>query len=408
MNAGIDKISFYVPDQFLDLKTLAAARGVDPNKFYTGIGQERMAVPSPDEDVVTMGANAAFHALQGVDSSSLDMLIFATESGIDQSKAAGVYVHQLLGLPSSCKAFEVKQACSGGTAGLLMALALVNQRPDKKVLLVCADVARYGLGTPGEPTQGAGACAMVISANPRILAIDPRNGSYTEDVMDFWRPNYMDEALVDGKASIRIYIKALLASWEIYAKETGLGYGDHSRFCYHLPFTRMAEKAHGSLVKQAAPDYPETKAAAQIEAALCYNRIIGNTYTASLYIGLTSLLEHEADMTGERLGLFSYGSGCLAIFFGGILQPGYAQHLDKDRHRQMLDSRRELSMQEYEKLYSQRLPKDGSDLQFSPHTCGLFRLQGISAHKRLYSRSAALPSAAPAERARRAHAHAVC
>jgi len=407
MNAGIDRISFYVPGQYLDLKTLAAARGVDPNKFYTGIGQERMAVTSPDEDIVTMGANAAFHALQGIDPSSLDMLIFATESGIDQSKAAGVYVHQLLGLPSSCKAFEVKQACSGGTAGLLMALALVNQRPDKKVLLVCSDVARYGLGTAGEPTQGAGACAMVISASPRILAIDPRNGSYTADVMDFWRPNYMDEALVDGKASIRIYIKALLESWDLYAKETGLKFSDHGRFCYHLPFTRMAEKAHTSLVKQAAPDFEDGKAAAQIEAALCYNRIIGNTYTGSLYIGLTSLLEHEADLTGQRLGMFSYGSGCLAVFFGGVLQEGYLAHLDRERHRTMLEVRRELSMQEYEKLYSQRLPKDGSDLQFSPHTRGLFRLQGISAHKRLYSRNAPLAEKS-AERRSSVRTHAVC
>jgi hypothetical protein len=50
----------YTPQYFLDLKTLAEARGIDPDKFYTGIGQEKMGVPPPDEDIVTMGASAAF------------------------------------------------------------------------------------------------------------------------------------------------------------------------------------------------------------------------------------------------------------------------------------------------------------------------------------------------------------
>ena len=59
MNAGIDLISFYTTRYFLELTELAEARGVDPDKYVKGLGQERMAVPPPDEDVVTMGASAA-------------------------------------------------------------------------------------------------------------------------------------------------------------------------------------------------------------------------------------------------------------------------------------------------------------------------------------------------------------
>ena len=54
MKTGIDQISFYTSQYFLDLKTLAEARGVDPEKFYSGIGQEKMGIPPPDEDVVTI------------------------------------------------------------------------------------------------------------------------------------------------------------------------------------------------------------------------------------------------------------------------------------------------------------------------------------------------------------------
>ena len=52
MKIGIDRISFYSSHYFVDLKTIANERGIDADKFYTGIGQEKMAVPSPDEDVL--------------------------------------------------------------------------------------------------------------------------------------------------------------------------------------------------------------------------------------------------------------------------------------------------------------------------------------------------------------------
>ena len=85
MKAGIESLGFYVPHYFLDLASLAELRGIDRDKFYVGIGQERMAIPAPDEDVVTMAANASTRALRNVDCDAIDTVIFATESGIDQS-----------------------------------------------------------------------------------------------------------------------------------------------------------------------------------------------------------------------------------------------------------------------------------------------------------------------------------
>jgi hydroxymethylglutaryl-CoA synthase len=332
-----------------------------------------------------MAANAAHHALDGIDRSAIDTIMFATESGIDQSKAAGIYVHQLLGLPKNCKAFELKQACCSSTAGVLMGTALVRQQPKKKVLVVASDVARYGLGTAGEPTQGAGAVAMVISAEPKLLAFDVESGSYTEDVMDFWRPNYLEEALVDGKYSIKVYLRALTESWKDYARLSGRAFEDHYRYCYHLPFTRMAEKAHAQLAKAAGcGEMPYEELMEQIEASMRYNRLIGNSYTASLYIGLTSLLEHERDLSKKRLGIFSYGSGCMAAFFSGVVQRGYEEHVQAELHRELLADRVEVSYKEYAELYDQRLPTDGSDYETPRHETGLFRLAGLAGHKRIY------------------------
>ncbi len=379
---GIESIGLYVPRYYVDLEDLARARGEDPRKYVAGLGQERMGVPPPDEDVVTMGANAAGEALRGVDRSRIDTLMFATESGVDQSKAAAIYVHHLLDLPAHCKSFEIKQACCGSTAALQMATAFVAQRPDRKVLIIASDVARYGLVTAGEPTQGAGAMALVVSAQPRIVALDPEWGSYTEDVMDFWRPNYLDEALVDGKYSIKVYLKALTESWKQYAAESGRTFADQDRYCYHLPFTRMAEKAHRHLAKINGVDHPPAE---QIEASLRYNRQIGNSYTASLYIGLASLLEtSETDLTGQRVGLFSYGSGCMAAFFSGLVLPGYAQGVQRGRAEDMLHNRQRLTIDEYEAFYLHELPEDGSRYVTETHRTGRYRLAGLDAHKRLY------------------------
>ena len=54
----------------------------------------------------------------------------------------------------------------------------------RKALVVCTDVARYALSSAGEPTQGAGAVAMIISENPRLVALEPGvSGSFARDVV---------------------------------------------------------------------------------------------------------------------------------------------------------------------------------------------------------------------------------
>ena len=62
---------------------------------------------------------------------------------------------------------------------------------------------------------------MVLSANPRILAFEPEYGVVTENVMDFWRPNYLHEALVDGKYSSKLYLTMLEKSWQQYQHLSG-------------------------------------------------------------------------------------------------------------------------------------------------------------------------------------------
>lgn len=385
MNVGIDAIRFYSSNYFIDLRTLAGVRGVDPDKYTLGIGQEKMAIPPPDEDIVTMAASAAKPLIDRDGKDGVELLLFATESGIDQSKAGGVFVHGLLGLPARCRTVELKEACYGGTAALQLACAAVARNPNTRALVLASDVARYELASPGEPTQGCGAVAMLVTANPRILALDPEYGLYTSDVMDFWRPNYRDQALVDGKYSTRVYLQALQECWKQYREQSGRGFTDLQRFCYHLPFTRMAEKAHERLAKDSGAAMTDALLAEQVGGSLGYNRITGNSYAASLYVGLACLLDNEAgDLAGRRLGLFSYGSGCVGEFFSGVVQPGYRDRLFSTEHRALLENRTELTYRQYEDIYNLVFPTDGGAHTFSRYRTGPYRLAGVKDHKRMY------------------------
>lgn len=247
---GIEAITFHSSKTYLELRDLAHARGVDPDRYVIGIGQERMGIPSTGEDVVTLSAHAAEAALEGIDRETVTNLIFATETGIDQSKSAGIYVHGLLGLSKRCRVLEVKQACYSATGAIQLAKGYLATHPDERALVIAADEARYGLGAAGEPTQGCGAAALVLSTTPTIFAFDDETGYCVEDVMDFWRPNYRDEALVDGKASMLVYIRCLKECWRQYKETSGRSFADVDGFCYHLPFSGMGIKAHRSLLKR--------------------------------------------------------------------------------------------------------------------------------------------------------------
>ncbi|MBD9412876.1 hydroxymethylglutaryl-CoA synthase, partial [Pseudomonas stutzeri] len=168
MKIGIDAIEMDTPDFYVDLVKLAKVRGDDPNKYTIGIGQDEQAVPPSSQDIVTLGANAAAKVLTPSSRASLGMILVGTESGVDASKSAALFIHDLLALPEWVRAVELKEACYGGTAALMMARDYVASHPDKSVLVIAADIARYGLATAGEVTQGAGAVAMIVKADPRL------------------------------------------------------------------------------------------------------------------------------------------------------------------------------------------------------------------------------------------------
>lgn len=379
---GIHDLELATAHHVLDLGLLAEANGTDPNKYRIGIGQDEMSMPAPDEDVVTMGASAALPLLHRHGTEGIRTLLFATETGLDQSKAAGIWVHQLLGLPAHVRTVELKQACYSATAAVQAAIGIIARSPEEKVLVIASDVARYELDSGGEPTQGAGAVAMLVSANPALVEIEPLSGVHTADVDDFWRPNDSSTAVVDGALSVRAYLDALTGAWDDLAARGGPELAAIDRIVYHQPFTKMAKKAQQRLSTHAGGDLGE----AGLVTGSVYNRRLGNTYTASLYASLAALLDHEEGLAGQRVGLFSYGSGSVSELLTGIVQPGYADPSRAKRVTAALDARVPLEVAEYRQLHATELPS-AVDVATPRVTKAPFRFAGIEGQARQYERN---------------------
>ena len=387
MTIGIDKIGFATSPYVLRLKDLAAARDTDPEKLSKGLLLKEQSVAPITEDIVTLAATAADDILTDEDKEAIDMVILATESGIDQSKAAAVFVHGLLDIQPFARSFEMKEACYAATAALDYAKLHVEKFPQSKVLVIASDIAKYGIGTPGEPTQGAGAVAMLISQNPRILSFNDDNVAQTRDVMDFWRPNYATTPFVNGIYSTQQYLDSLKTTWAEYQKRTGLTLTDFASVCFHLPYPKLALKGLKKILDKSLSEEKKDQLQYNFDQSILYSQRVGNIYTGSLFLGLLSLLENDPQLkAGDRIALFSYGSGAVSEIFSANLVPDFEQLLDHKR-MEKLDQRTVLSVADYERLFYEEVDLDPSGNQvFEPATHQTFALTEIKEHQRTYQK----------------------
>ncbi|MVZ47690.1 hydroxymethylglutaryl-CoA synthase, partial [Escherichia coli] len=129
---------------------------------------------------------------------------------------------------------------------------------------------------------------------------------------------------------------------------TGFTLEDYDALSFHIPYTKMGKKALQSVLDQ-TDEETQNRLLTRYEESIRYSRRIGNLYTGSLYLGLISLLENSQVLkSGDRIGLFSYGSGAVSEFFTGYLQDGYQDFLLTELHQEMLEGREAVTVDQYE------------------------------------------------------------
>jgi|SRR5215467_1946561 len=425
MSVGIDDLAIYVPKLYVDYKDFAEARGIDPHKLEYGIGVKKMALVDSNQDPACMAANACLKLMQKnhLHPEDIGRMYVATETGLDESKAMNSFVigmlEQVYGESSFEHAggIECKFACVSGSYALYDNTNWIraDENNGKAAIVIVSDIAKYDIGSAGEYTQGAGAVAMLVKKNPRLLAFDQKvTSTIIKNEYDFYRPCGKETPLVNGNYSNLLYliqVKKAFDSYKEKAIRTGLiqlkdgeSITDHiDLFSVHLPYRRMGEKALAYLLRhewrylprwnqvikevglqETAPKDPrgtiesiladtefmkadekfrrafmqtsfynevfEKKMASSLEAST----IIGNLYTASMYMGFRSLLEFEykkgTDLESKRVGFGSYGSGSSAMVFTGVIQSEYKEIVGGMNLDEEIGPRKKISIDEYERL----------------------------------------------------------
>lgn len=358
MGFGIEAISAYTGCASLDVAELFRARGLDTRRF-SNLMMEQKSVNLPCEDPVTNAVNAAkplVDALPADERERIEAVIVGTESGLDFGKPITTYVQEYLGLPRRCRSFEVKHACYAGTAALQAGAALVATTPipGVKALVVAADAAStVDRHSYWEPSQGAGAVAMLVAEDPQVLELDAgANGYHSYEVMDTLRPRPDLEA-GSTDLSLLSYLHCLEQSYRMYeSRVAGCRFVDTFDYLvFHTPFVGMVKGAHRTLMRKltgASAEQIEHDFERRLEPSLRYCSRVGNTHSAALYVGLCSLVDHAPIDAPKRVGLFSYGSGCASEFYSGVVSPAAREQVGARGHAATIDARRPLTMDEYE------------------------------------------------------------
>src|SRR5688572_13689609 len=180
---GVSGLSLYVPRPRVRLDEWARWTGAEPDKLSAVVGRSFRVCP-PTENVYTMAANAVLELIErdDIDPRDIGFLGLGTESSTDNAAGAVVVRGMLdaaleqLGrptLPRACEVPEFKHACLGGVYGLKAAARyLACDGWNKRAIVVSADIAEYERGSTGEQTQGAGAVAMLLDAEPELFELD--------------------------------------------------------------------------------------------------------------------------------------------------------------------------------------------------------------------------------------------
>ena len=271
---GISGLSLYIPQYRVRLEDWSEWNDESWGRVQGVVGRS-FRMRGPKQSVYTLAANAVWRLIRDydIDPARIGMLALGTESSSDNSAGAiiikgmindALVAHGRPELARDCEVPEFKHACLGGIYGLKAALRYLSaDGAGRLAIVVCADIAEYAIGSSGEPTQGAGAVAMLVDGDAKLLEIDlTQAGSDSEyRTADFRKPfarfhqpprddgQIQDLPVFNGRYSTSCYIdathhamKAMLAKRAVV---NGEGYRPVDYFdevdavFMHRPYHRM-------------------------------------------------------------------------------------------------------------------------------------------------------------------------
>jgi len=375
---GISQIGIAIPKHFIAVSELAKKRKIPAGYADSGLGLIEARVPYQIsiEELATQ-------ALLKIDFQDVERFYIGTESDPDASKPLSVKIlNQKLGLNNV--PFQYKFACLGGLQALISACEYNQAHQGKPAVALSIDRSIYHQEDPkAEVTQGCAAVALRIETKPKILSLDYQNlGQYAVDIDDFKvPPSSYPFPQVNGELTKPAFLecqKKALEDW----KKKNLQFLNKARkdlletfdfFIMHTPFPKIVEWAAAlfwrheklkqkdhitlaqclkkpSLFLEYKKELDEVRKTPKFQkffikkfsSGLIYNPYIGNSYTSSIFISLTGVLEKARK--NQQIGINGYGGGASSICLKGMVtsEEGFKSDLPTQ-----LKKGKKLSIKEY-------------------------------------------------------------
>jgi len=270
-NVGISGFASYLPPHRVQLSDWCHWTGAQFDKIKSVVGTS-FRMRGANENAYTMAATAVLRLIQqyNIDPAQIGYLALGTESSTDNSAGAvivkgmvnrALQSMDLAPINRACEVPEFKHACLGGVYALKAASRyLATDGADRVAIVVCSDIAEYARASSGEPTQGAGAVAMLVETDAKLLTVELGQGGSASSYRgpDFRKPfvrfmgqsigPYMqprDFPVFNGKYSTTCYVDEVLAAARdlfsrVATKPSRFMRSMRASFL-HRPYQRMAE-----------------------------------------------------------------------------------------------------------------------------------------------------------------------
>ena len=295
---GIIGYGAYIPRNRIKVEEIAKVWGADAPSYKRGLMLEEKSVPSPDQDTITMSVEASKNALKRakIDPAEIGAVYIGSESHPYAVKPSGTVLAEVLGATPEAHTADFEFACKAGTEGMYVALSLVKADEVKYGLAVGADTSQGAPGDALEYSAAAGAAAFIFGKE-NLVAKSIETYAYMTDTPDFWRREYQYYPQHGGRfTGDPAYFKHVIGAARGIMEKSGMKPVDFQYVIFHQPNGKFPLRVGKMLGFQKE----------QIEPGWLVN-LLGNTYSASSPLGLTSTL--DISKPGDMLLIVSYGSG---------------------------------------------------------------------------------------------------
>ena len=299
----------------------------DPSFAWQRAGIAARGVLEADADVHDLALAAARNALRDAGPGlfhRIGLLVVGTVTAEPVMPAVATRLHEALGLPPSCHAFDLSLGCNGFVAALDVARRfLATSESGRCALVVGADAMTRvldaadrttsilfgdgagawlleqgegaGLGPTEVRTLGAGGDNIVIRAAPpdtRVRRIQFRSGEF-----QLGENAHRLRVEMRGRQVFRDMVRVLPRAIEQHLDQMRLSVHDVDLFLFHQANRRLVEG-----VVSATPQLDARRVLFNIDT-------VGNTTNASIPLLLDRAREEGLARPGQRLALVGFGTG---------------------------------------------------------------------------------------------------